>query len=95
MSALRSSEGLGDSFLCDFFLDSHIELTGESDAGAVDFSQNVLVLLLVVPVKDEVGGPDEGHFLFVEGALDSGQLCQEEIDQGLPLFGAVVGVLGS
>ncbi len=84
---------LPDGLLRDCVLDAHVELTGEAHAGAVYFSQDVLVLLLRVPVQDEVGGPNERGFSLVQSAFDQVHLGEEEVHQILPLLGFVVGVL--
>lgn len=71
----RSSEGLGDGFFGNCFLDTHIKLTGESDTWAVDFSQNVDIFFVLIPVEDEIGSPDEGNFFFLESIFDHGEFC--------------------
>jgi hypothetical protein len=87
--------GLSDRLLCDDFLDPTVEVTCESHARAVDLSQNVFVLLFLVPVQNEVGSPNERDFSFFEGLLDQGQSFKEESHQSLPILGVIVTILGS
>lgn len=68
----RSSEALSDGFLGDCFLDAHVHLTGETNTRAVDLSQDVDVLFVCIPVEDEIGSPDQRHFLLLQGVLDHG-----------------------
>ena len=92
---MRSSQGLGYCFFSYCLLDTHIKLTGESYAWAVNLSENVLIFFLIIPVKDEIGSPDERYFLLIEGWLDTGQFSKEEVNKMLPFFWFVIGVFGS
>lgn len=86
---------LSYSLLSNFLLDSLVELTCESDTRAVDFSQDISVLSLLVLVQNEVSSPNQRHLLFFESFFDECEFVQEEAHQCLPLFGRVISVLGS
>lgn len=57
---------LSNSLSSDSLLNSHIQLTGKSDTRAVDLSQNVDIVFVVVPVQNEIGSPDQWGLFFLQ-----------------------------
>lgn len=69
-----------------------MELGGESDAGAVDFPENVGVGSVFRIGKHEVGSPDQRDIVAAEFFGDDWAGGSKHVDQVLPGFGLVVGV---
>ena len=88
-SALRGSSGAllalsvddAEDLLGDFFLDAHVEVAGEADAGAVDLAQDVVVGAVRFGVEHEVGGPNQRCGVAAETLLNEGEFLQEVIDE--------------
>ena len=85
---------LGD-LLGDELLDSVVQLRGKANARAVDLAQDEAVLLVLGPIKDEVGAPYQWSRQVTEPVPDLREGQLEILHQVRPLVGLVVGVLST
>lgn len=81
--------------LGDELLDAVIKLRGEAHARTVDLSQNESVALVLIPVEDEVGAPNERSGEVAKFLLDLGESQVEVLHENGPLIGFVISVFGS